>query len=187
MSNALDDRRKALEESFFAKHEAKLIEELRHKREHAEAREGLERASGISNSELLDRLVDLGISAQTVAALSLVPLVAVAWADGSVDPKERTAVLAAAAEVGLRAGHVGHGLLEGWLGSAPGPELMRAWREYIGELTGALSASECTALRDDLLGRARKVAEATGGFLGMGNKVSTTEAAVLDQLEAAFS
>ena len=42
------------------------------------------------------------------------------------------------------------------------------------------------ALKEDLLGRARAVAEAAGGLLGFGNKVSKSEQAVLDDLEEAF-
>ncbi len=42
------------------------------------------------------------------------------------------------------------------------------------------------ALRADLLGRARRVAEAAGGFLGLGRRVSAAEQAVLERLAAAF-
>jgi len=38
-----------------------------------------------------------------------------------------------------------------------------------------------------LLERARAVASASGGVFGMGSKVSNAEAAILAQLEAAFS
>jgi hypothetical protein len=41
-------------------------------------------------------------------------------------------------------------------------------------------------LKEDLLGRARDVAKAAGGLLGMGRKVSKVEQAVLDELETTF-
>jgi hypothetical protein len=41
-------------------------------------------------------------------------------------------------------------------------------------------------LRDEVMGRARAVAEAAGGFLGLGRKVSAAEEAVLRELAQAF-
>jgi hypothetical protein len=43
------------------------------------------------------------------------------------------------------------------------------------------------ALKQDLLGRARVVAEAAGGFLGLGTRISSAEQAVLTELEQAFA
>ena len=50
-----------------------------------------------------------------------------------------------------------------------------------------MGADVKNALKRDLLGRARSVAEAAGGFLGFGSKVSQSEQAILDELEQAFS
>ena len=41
-------------------------------------------------------------------------------------------------------------------------------------------------LKSDLLGRARTVAEAAGGILGLGSKVSKSEQAMLEELAHAF-
>jgi len=96
----LGDRRASFEELFFAKQDAKVIAALRQAHERKAAIEGLARASNIEDPELLERLVDLGIDARSWTALSLVPLVEVAWADGTIDEKERTAILAAALALG---------------------------------------------------------------------------------------
>ena len=50
-----------------------------------------------SSGTLVARLVEIGIRSDTLAALCLIPLVEVAWADGRLDPPEREALLAAAA------------------------------------------------------------------------------------------
>jgi hypothetical protein len=50
----------------------------------------------------------------------------------------------------------------------------------------ALPAQVREALRPDVLGRAREVAEAAGGFLGLGSKVSDDERRVLGELERAL-
>ncbi len=48
-------------------------------------REALAKASGISNQVILDKLLDLDIRPEIVGALAIIPLVEVAWADGSID------------------------------------------------------------------------------------------------------
>jgi hypothetical protein len=53
-------------------------------------------ASGITDDALLDKLVALNLHGETLAALSLDPLVMVAWADGHIDKGERIALLSAA-------------------------------------------------------------------------------------------
>ena len=89
----LDERRKALEDSFFAKQNEKLLESLRRSRADDEKRAELSRVSGILDEKVLDELVRLQIGPETLAALSLVPLVTVAWADGLMEARERKAVL----------------------------------------------------------------------------------------------
>jgi hypothetical protein len=182
----LDDRRKALENSFFAKQEKKLLAQLREKKQAETNQQELMEVSGITDAAILATLVRLGIGAETLAALSLAPLVAVAWADGTVDDKERTTILAAAAEIGIQPHHIGYQLVETWLAHRPSRELDQAWDDYVGSLNDVLTPAERNALRDDLLSRARRVAEASGGILGLGNKVSKPEQAVLKRLAAAF-
>ena len=105
MSDALKDRERSLEETFFGKVNAELLDKLRSDTERAASREGLARVSGIADAEVLDRLVELGISPETWTALSLVPLVEVAWANGEVEDKERRAVLAGADGLAHRLRH----------------------------------------------------------------------------------
>ena len=134
----------------------------------------------------LDRLLELGVSAETVLALTLVPLVRVAWADGSLDAREREAVARAAAERGLTEGTPGHRMLTAWLTAPPDSTMVEAWQQYMRGIWPSLAEPERAELRDYMLGLARGVAEAAGGFLGLGPKVSSAEAAVLKEIEAAL-
>lgn len=182
----LGDRKKALEDSFFAKQNQRLLEKMREEQRKKEAREALQQATGLSDAEVLGRLVDLGIGADTWAALSLVPLVEVAWADGVLDPKERRAVLSGAEAHGVIPGSASHELLQSWLERRPGPELLQAWGEYMVGVSGALSESERRALKEQILGLARGVAESAGGLLGL-KRISVEEERVLAELEKVFS
>lgn len=182
----LEDRRRALEEAFFAKHNDALLQRMREAETTASRRQAIAAASGIADEAVLDKLMSLNISSETVAALSMVPLVAVAWADGSIDERERAAILGGAVDAGLDERGPSYELLGQWLGKPPSPELLAAWKTYIAAVAGALDGAGRQALKGELLGRARGVAEAAGGFLGVGQRVSPAEDAVLKQLEAAL-
>ena len=77
-------------------------------------------------------------------------------------------------------------LLEGWLAAAPDPGLLAAWKLYVGSLRGAMEPAAFSALREQIVGGARQVAESAGGFLGLVDKISAREVAVLEELEASF-
>jgi hypothetical protein len=175
-----------LENSFFLKQDLDLIERLKTLRRLEETRDALAEASGIRDQAVLQKLVELGVRPESVAPLALVPIVEVAWADGRVDEKERQAVLDAADARGIRAGDLQHGLLQSWLLHRPSAALFEAWQHYVAGLCAQLDEAQRTTLRAELLDRARGVAEASGGFLGLGSKVSPRERAVLERLEAAF-
>jgi tellurite resistance protein len=136
---------------------------------------------------VLDALVELDVAPDLVASLALVPLVEVAWADGHVDPRERDAILAGAVKTGVARKSVDYTLLEEWLKHRPPAKLMKAWTHYVEGLCEALDEAGRLALQHDLLDRARAVAEAAGGFLGLTSKVSAAEQDVLAKLERAFT
>jgi uncharacterized tellurite resistance protein B-like protein len=182
----LADRRKSLEEAFFAKQDAKLVAQLRQERERSLAIAALRGASNIEDPELLGRLVDLGIDARSWTALALVPLVEVAWADGSVEPKERDAILAMAREHGVAPGSPGEALLESFLAQRPDPAVFASWGSYVTELMAHLTADERAAMHARLVERARKVARAAGGILGLAS-ISEAEKRVIAALEKPFA
>ena len=67
----LGDRRKALEDSFFQKREKELLEKQRQALERQSQLEQLRSLSGVSEDDVLEHLIELGISAETFAAISL--------------------------------------------------------------------------------------------------------------------
>ena len=99
--DALGERKASLENAFFAKQDAELRRRMAEKESAQARRAALAETSGIRDEAVLDKLVAMNINSETLAAMSLVPLVAVAWADGTIDPNERSAVLRAAEQEGL--------------------------------------------------------------------------------------
>ena len=180
----LRDRGRSLEDEFFRREDKRLMERLTELKTAEATREALGKASGITNPAVLDKLVELGIQAHTVAALSVVPLVEVAWADGVLDAKERRAVVERA---GVARDSTAGALLEAWLDRRPDPALLGAWTHMVQAMAEQLPADEAARLKTGLLEGARAVAAATGGLFGVGSKVSAAEATMLAKLEAAFS
>jgi hypothetical protein len=178
----LEEHRRALEDAYFARQNKELIRRMREADSSRSEKEKLAAASGLSDDALLDRLISLGFGSATVAALTLVPLVVVAWADGQPDEKEREAVLAVARGAGMAPGGPDQALLSHWLTEPPPPTLLSTWTDYV----RAIGPEARAALRAEVLARARRVAEATGGFLGLFRKVSPGEEAMLKRLEKAF-
>ncbi len=183
----LENHARRLADRFYKEQDLLLIKELRARGVLQDSREALTAVSGITNPSVLDRLLDLQIGPETVASLALVPLIAVAWADGRVDEKEREAIFEAAAAAGFDTGRPDHPLLERWLSHPLDAALLEAWTLYVEGLCELMDAHEREALRHDLLKRARRVAEAAGGFLGLTSPVSHAERRMLDTLEAAFA
>ncbi len=185
MDDALQKRGQALEERFFAEKNAELLAKMR-KREHDQiTKEEIAAATGITDDAVLDRLINMQINVETLTALSVVPLVEIAWADGEMNAKERAAICQAARDAGIPKDGPGYQLLEQWLAKKPDRDVLAAWKDYVAALAESLDADEYALVRDNLVARAQGVAESAGGILGMG-KISAIEQKKLDELRAAF-
>ncbi len=150
-------------------------------------REALSEALKIDDAKVLDQLMALELCASSVLALSLIPMVTVAWADWEIQDRERKAIMKAAAQYGIVEDSLAGKILEQWLTTRPGQEIFDAWTSYIKSLAENLDEAALAEISAKTIGRARSVAESAGGFLGLGSKISSAEQAVLDDLEKAFS
>ena len=113
------------------------------------------------------------------------PLVEVAWADGEIQPKERDAIIQAAIERGVEEGSPTCDLLRNWLQTKPDPRLLEVWRSYVEAVMGSLGERSRAHLKSGTMGRARAIAEAAGGFLGVAS-ISAAEKKMLEELEWYF-
>jgi hypothetical protein len=176
---------RALEDSFFAKENARVLQELRAASVREEKKKEFREYLNIESEDVLDALIDLEVEPETLVAFTLVPLVEVAWADGEIQPKEREAILKAAMERGVEDGSPTCTLLRNWLQTPPDPVLLETWQGYMEELMASLGERARAHLKSASIGRARAVAEAAGGFLGIGS-ISAAEKKKLEELEWAF-
>mgnify|MGYP001813284008 FL=1 len=179
--DAIHDRGRAMEDEFFHRVDEELRKKLRESMEREEKREQLVSATGFQDMELVDHLLDGGFEPATVAALVLIPAVFVAWADGSVTPNERQAVMSAALQRGLEDQPMAMKMVDRWLQSHPPRALWKLWKEYSVALRKAVSPEIAEKLTDEIVRQCKVVAEASGGTLGFG-KVSKAEQEILDEI-----
>ncbi len=186
-SDAFENRRKSFEAEYFGRKDAQLVDKLKAVFHRQIDKESVRKATRIQNERLLDNLVALNLSGDLMAAFNLLPLVELAWADGTVDDREVRAILAAAEQEGLVADSKALKLIEFALMHGPNPEAREVWYHYANELKSTLTAKELTEFREDLLGHARSIAATSGGFMNIAFTISPNEKRILDQIEKALT
>lgn len=178
-------RGKALEKKFFGERDQVLLAKLRAELEGKETREALRSVSGLDSDEVLDKLIAVGVSPESLSAVSLIPLVSVAWCDELMEATEKDSILKAATTAGIEKDSASSALLGSWLSSRPSEDLLDAWKAYIGVLKGSLDETSFSQLKASVINRAESVAEAAGGFFGLGS-VSDKEKQAIAELAATF-
>jgi len=184
--DSLDKRKNTLEDRFFMEQDRILLEKLREMKRIELRRQAVSEVTGVTDSRRLDRLMELGITPETAAMLTLVPLIEVAWADGRMEEKERQAILAVVSQGGVTKGSPNYELLDHWLSRKPTPELLEAWTHYVEGLSEQATPEERRRFEEWLVDRARTVAEAAGGFLGLTSPISDQEQQMIEKLRSAI-
>ena len=184
------DREKAMEEAYFRKEDAKLVEKLRQMAHLDQIALALGEQLQVDNPELLMRVRDAGVSLDTAPALFLAPLVQVAWAEGKVDKAEHRCVLSLARKRGIDPASPAYAQLEAWLKERPSDELFDLAVDVLKQGFSVLPPGERDQRIKLLLDACQEVAAASGSSLGwiLGivdlNSVSQSEAATLDLLSS---
>lgn len=185
--DAFEARGSSFEAGYFHNKDAQLVEKLRGVFQTQHDREELRRLTGITSDEVLDRLVAVQVKGEMLTAFKLLPLVEIAWADGSLDQREAQAVIAAAIQHGISPESEALKRIKEWLERGPSPEARKAWLMYAQELRKALSPAELKTFREDLLHTGKQIAELSGGVLNMFFNLSQPEKEVLKKITEALS
>ncbi len=176
----------SLENIFFIEQDQELMKKLRELKMLQESKEALRLASGIKDDHLLERLVQLKTTPQSLAALMVIPLIEIAWADGEIDQNEKEKILEALQKHGIKKSTLEYDLVELWLSHKPDEKLFIAWEEMVKEISQNMSKGDLAVFHSSLMDDTQTVAKASGGFLGIG-KISSEERGVIDRLNKAFN
>lgn len=169
------------EETFFHKREAELLAELRRKVASERKRKGLEEELDVHDERVLRALEEMGFTRDVLVLLHAIPLVQVAWSDGTMSPAERGKILELAATRGIVPGTPTYDRLLPLLERRPPDEAFDACTRVIRAMFSHWSEEERRTYETDLSTYAVAVARASGGVLGIG-AISAKERAVLERI-----
>jgi hypothetical protein len=186
MKDIFKERERGYEADYFRKQDAKLLEKMRERTRLQDVAQALADKLRVDNAELLRRVVDLGLTRDTGAAILLAPLVQVAWAEGKVTNRERDIVFEIAASRGVDSGSPAHSQLVQWLQIRPPDELFETAMEVMKAGLAVLTPAERDERIHEIVEACTRIAEASGvgltTLLGIGSGVTSDESAVLDAI-----
>src|SRR6185503_9642259 len=123
--DSLTKRGRSLEDDYFRKKDLELIEKIRQAAAANQVRMDLGSKIGLDDPALLQELLDLGFTPETVVLLPLVPILQMAWAEGGITEAERELILRLARSRGVAVGSAADQQLTEWMTIQP-PEAVFA-------------------------------------------------------------
>ena len=178
--DAFSDLRIAKEEELFHSREQALLEKVKQRAAAQSEARRLGEALGTRDEGILQDLQALGYTPDIIQILFAVPLIAVAWADGEVSERERS-LIQELAGVSQSDNAAAHHQLKQWLDKKPPQDFLDRSLRIIGSLLKTLPPDEESDSGRELLTSATRIAEASGGFLGLGS-ISATERALIERV-----
>jgi hypothetical protein len=181
---AFADPKKSNEDDYFHKKEQELIKKMRRQAESEAEHRQMAETIGIADPEILDDLDELGYTHETVSLLYLVPLVQMAWIDGHVTQRERQQFFEMTRLSGVEKDGPAYRQVLDWLDHRPSEEFFQKTLRVIRDTLQVLAPEKRKAIKQDLLSCCTRIAEASGGILGVGSKISQAEQELLKQIAA---
>lgn len=166
------------EDKYFKKQEIERRSAKRRELERAakEAQERRKVAATLATDDatLVTHIRSLGFDGDTVRVLDILPLVHVAWADGSVAHGERASILEILEARGIQPSSEAFTLVETLLEERPSDEFLAETLELLRQLGGDRQAS--------IVELSVRVADASGGIFGFGEKINEDERALIAKI-----
>jgi hypothetical protein len=179
--NIFAARGRAFEDDYFREQDRQLIEKMQHAAAAEDARQELERQTGVVDAELVDELQQLGVTPDTASLVPLIPLVQMAWAEGEITSAERELLVQSARVRGIGEGSVADRQLAAWMTRRPDDVLFaKAGRLVAATLTAGTPQAEPVSA-EALVAQCEAIARASGGIFGIG-RISAEERALLSAI-----
>ena len=178
--DAFHDRGRSLEEEYFRNKNRELVEKMKQRERDEQTLREIAAQVGVHDPEAARQLQKLGFTPETVGLLPLVPLVQVAWADGTIAQAERDAILDLARRRGVADGSPARYQLEAWLVDRPAPEVFDGATQLIRAVLDA-GGGEKQMTADELVAYCEEIANASGGLFGV-RRISPEERAILTSI-----
>ncbi len=160
------------EDAYFRKQDQELRQRLRDQLSAAAGKLGEQTRAG--DVPLAERIKALGFTGDKARVFDLMPLIHVAWADGSVSRQERATILEIVKGRGIRPDNDAFILVESLLEERPS-------REFLEQSVAVLKLAVGDARAENIVELCIQVASASGGFMNIG-KVSDHERQLIEAI-----
>lgn len=169
------------EEKYFKAIEAEQRAQLREKlAANAQALEEQRRIAASAGTDDLDvaaRIRALGFDGDSARVFDLLPLVHVAWADGTIQRAERATLLRVLESRGIEPNSEAFRLIESLLEERPSDAFLNESLSVLRTVTGGLGERAT-----DIVDLCIDIAAASGGFLGLGQRIDTDEKELIGEI-----
>jgi hypothetical protein len=166
--DSLADRGRALENEYFRKKDLELVEKIRQAAAAEQSRDAMSRQTGLGDPVLVQELLDMGFTPETVVLLPLVPVLEVAWAEGGVTAAERRLILELARSRGIPEGSPAGDQLELWMKTRPAATVFQHAGRLIAAMLDSQGGDAQSLTADELVAYCEKIAAVSGGVFGLG-------------------
>jgi len=171
------------EEGYFHRMDAERMDELRKQAARDEEHRRMAAASHIEDPKLLEALEELGYTHTTLNLLFLVPVVELAWIDGSVSAIEHDLILAEAKGRGVEEGSPAFAQLQAWLEQRPPDAFFEGTWRVIEAVLASLTEDEQETRKKSLLQSSAEFAAGSGQHLVWANWVCASKRKLLRATE----
>jgi hypothetical protein len=152
--------------------------EMKRAAEELQKTRAVAKSAGTEDMELAERIAKLGFTGEAAAVFDLLPLILVAWADGSVSGDERATIFTVLEHRKIPRGSEAFVAVESLLEEKPS-------RAFIDEAMDALRdlmANRPEASSTEMIELCTAIADASGGFLGLVKRISPEERELIGKI-----
>ncbi|RAL20558.1 hypothetical protein DL240_16100 [Lujinxingia litoralis] len=174
------------EEKYIKQQEAAKLQELRREKQLEAIRQQEREAIAASlntDEEVAAEAMALGFDAETARVLPLLPLIQMAWADGTISNAETAKVQELADRFGIAEGTPAANFLTMLLEEEPTDHFFSRANVVIAHM---IDEDPEGTMGEDMIKWSKAVAEASGGFFGLTNPIAKEEGALLDDFARLF-
>lgn len=140
---------------------------------------------GVFETDVAETFLELGFRPHTARAIEMAPLVYVAWASNKVTDSECTAATAEVYDSLLRDFPATMSIFHRWMTARPQPGTWDLWVKYTQCRLESMSAADQAELHSTILRQAKRIARASGGWMGIGS-ICREEQEVIDAIDRVF-
>jgi uncharacterized tellurite resistance protein B-like protein len=155
----------------------KLRETLERNAAELEQKQSIAQSMKTQDLSVAERVKALGFDGDSARVFDLLPLVHVAWADGTIQRGERAAILRILEKRGIDSGTEAYRTIESLLEERPSDSYMKQSLAVLRDLTGGTGERS-----QEIVDMCIEIAASAGGFLGLGKRIGEEEKVLIEEI-----